>query len=125
MKTTKILYYVFTLLLSVMMIFSAYFYFTSNQAKEGFHHVGFPDFFRIELGIAKILGAIALLAPVPARVKEWAYAGFGITFISAAVAHVAVGDPLQNIIGPLVGLLLLVGSYITYHKLNDVKPIVN
>ena len=125
MKTTKILFYVFTLLFSVMMIFSAYAYFTSSEAKESFHHIGFPDYFRIELAIAKILGVIALLPPVPGRVKEWAYAGFGINLISAAIAHAAIGDPFQNILGPVIFFLLLVGSYITYHKLNDVKPVVN
>jgi len=108
-----------------MMIFSAYAYLTSSEAKEGFHHIGFPDYFRIEPAIAKILGVIALLAPVPARVKEWAYAGFGINLISAAIAHAAIGDPFQNILGPIIFFLLLVGSYITYHKLNDGKVVIN
>jgi DoxX-like family len=35
---------------------------------------------------------VLLLAPVPARLKEWAYAGFAITLVSALIAHIAVGD---------------------------------
>ncbi len=33
-----------------------------------------------------------LLAPVPARVKEWAYAGFAINLASALIAHLSMGD---------------------------------
>jgi hypothetical protein len=35
---------------------------------------------------------VLLLAPVPALLKEWAYAGFAITLGSAFIAHLAVGD---------------------------------
>jgi len=35
---------------------------------------------------------VLLLAPVPARLKEWAYAGFAITLGSALIAHLSVGD---------------------------------
>ena len=38
-------------------------------------------------------GVAALLVPmVPARLKEWTYAGFAITLVSALIAHFAVGD---------------------------------
>ena len=55
-------------------------------------HLGFPDYFRVELSWAKLLGVVLLLAPVAARLKEWAYAGFAITLVSALIAHLAVGD---------------------------------
>ena len=59
---------------------------------EAFAHLGFPDYFRVELALAKLFGVVLLLAPVPARLKEWAYAGFAITLVSALIAHLAVGD---------------------------------
>jgi hypothetical protein len=59
---------------------------------EAFTRLGFPDYFRVELAWAKLLGVVLLLAPVPARLKEWAYAGFAITLGSALIAHFAVGD---------------------------------
>jgi hypothetical protein len=59
---------------------------------EAFTHLGFPDYFRVELSLAKFLGVFLLLAPVPARLKEWAYVGFAITIGSALIAHFAVGD---------------------------------
>jgi len=54
-----------------------------------------------------------LVTPVPRRVKEWTYAGFGITFISAAYAHGAAGDPIGTAIPPVVALAILATSYLT------------
>ena len=72
--------------------FTAYAQLTLPQVAEAFAHLGFPDYFRVELALAKLLGVVLLLAPVPARLKEWAYAGFAITLVSALIAHLAVGD---------------------------------
>jgi len=124
MKATKITYWTATLLVAVMMAFSAYSYFTSPMAKEGFIHLGFPDYFRIELGIAKLIGAILLIVPLYATLKEWVYAGFTITFISAFIGHSVSGDPMQYTIMPVVSLLLLGLSYFTYHKMHAAKSLV-
>jgi len=115
-KTIKIIYWISTALVSLMMIFSAYSYFTNPEVKQGFQHLGFPDYFRIELAVAKILGAIILLVPIKGEVKEWSYAGFAITFISAFIAHTASGDPVTNRVGPVVFLLVLALSYFAYRK---------
>ena len=53
---------------------------------EASTRLGFTDYFRVELAWAKLLGAVLLLAPVPARLKEWAYAAFAITLGSALIA---------------------------------------
>ncbi|RDC57212.1 DoxX family protein [Pedobacter chinensis] len=122
-KTIKIIYWISTSLISLMMIFSAYSYFTNPEVKQGFQHLGFSDYFRIELGIAKLLGAIILIAPIKGQIKEWAYAGFAITFISAFIAHAASGDPVSNQIGPIVFLLVLALSYFTYRKSKTVVSV--
>jgi uncharacterized membrane protein YphA (DoxX/SURF4 family) len=114
MKTTKITYWVSTSIVALMMAFAAYSYLTQESVQQGFRHLGFPDYFRVELAIAKLIGAVLLLTPVAARVKEWAYAGFTITFISAFIAHTAAGDPLFARIMPLIFLGLLAVSYTTY-----------
>lgn len=98
------------------MAFSAYAYLTKPELKEGFAHLGFPDYFRVELGIAKLLAAIALWVPLR-LVKETAYIGLAISFVSAAIAHSVMGDPIGNIIWPLVILMILIVSYITYNKM--------
>src|SRR5437868_12488911 len=72
--------------------FTVYAQLRLQQVAEAFTHLGFPDYFRVELSCAKLLGVLLLLAPVPARLKEWAYAGFAITLGSALIAHFSVGD---------------------------------
>jgi hypothetical protein len=122
MKTLKISYWTTTGIFSAMMLLSGFMYFTSPEVEKSFVHLGFPNYFRIELGIAKFLGAAILIIPIiSSRLKEWAYAGFGITLISACTAHLASVDPASTWITTLVVLAILATSYITYHKLHDVK----
>ena len=74
-----------------------------------FKHLGFPDYFRIELAIAKISGVLVLIIPaIPVKIKEWAYAGFGIVFISASVDHASNGDAAAMIITPMVFFAVLI-----------------
>jgi uncharacterized membrane protein YphA (DoxX/SURF4 family) len=116
MKATKITYWITTAVVALMMAYSCYAYLTQDVIKQAFQHLGFPDYFRVELGIAKLIGAALLIAPVAKRLKEWAYAGLAITFVSAFIAHSASGDPVNNRIMPLIFLALLVVSYVTFHK---------
>lgn len=88
-------FWISTVLLALQMGFTAYAQLRLPQVAETFAHLGFPAYFRIELSWAKFTGLAALLIPmVPARLKEWAYAGFAITLVSALIAHLAVGDPV-------------------------------
>ena len=91
-KATAIVYWSATALFCLQMGFTAYAQLRFPQVADAFAHLGFPDYFRLELSWAKLLGVGLLLAPLPARVKEWAYAGFAIDLASAVIAHVAVGD---------------------------------
>ena len=121
MKTDKIIFWVSTSLISIMMLFAGFAYLTSPMAKSGFAHLGFPDYFRVELGIAKFLGAIALILPwTPVKIKEFAYAGFAITFVSAFVAHLSSGDQLKDAINPVVALVVLSISYIYHLRIKEV-----
>lgn len=72
--------------------FTAYAQLSIPVVAGAFAHLGFPAYFRVELAWAKLLGVVLLLAPVPPRLKEWAYCGFAITLGSALIAHFAVGD---------------------------------
>lgn len=116
MKAIKITYWTVTAIVALMMIYSAYAYLTVPAMTEAFHHLGYPDYFRVELAIAKLIGAVLLLVPVPARVKEWTYAGFIITFLSAFIAHTVCDDPMARRISALIFAALLIVSYVTYHK---------
>jgi uncharacterized membrane protein YphA (DoxX/SURF4 family) len=109
----KVTYWVTTGLLAAMSVFAAFVYLSgSPQAIEGFAHVGYPQQLRIILGIAKLLGAITLIAPGWVKLKEWAYAGFTFAWISAFVAHYLAKDGPKAFM-PLVMLLLLGISYVT------------
>jgi DoxX-like family len=124
MKKNKIIYWISTGLIALMMIFSAYSYVSKPEIAAAFKHLGFPDYFRVELAIAKILGSLLLIIPViPVKVKEWAYAGFAITFISATVAHVYSGDPAAMAIMPIVFLVVLVISNIYLYKKNQLTAV--
>jgi hypothetical protein len=95
-KLTRIGFWVATVLFCLQMGFTAYAQLSLPQVAEAFTHLGFPAYFRVELSWAKFLGIALLLAPVPARLKEWAYAGFAITLGSALVAHFSIGDGPQS-----------------------------
>jgi uncharacterized membrane protein YphA (DoxX/SURF4 family) len=107
----KIIYWVATGLVAAFGFISAFSYLSSSpQAVQGFAHVGYPQQLRIILGIAKLLGAIALLVPGFPRLKEWAYAGFTFAWICATVAHYLAGDGPKAFV-PLVLLVILFVSY--------------
>jgi hypothetical protein len=91
-KTKTIIYWIVTGLFCLQIGFTAYAQLRLPQVAEAFTHLGFPAYFRVELSWAKFLGVALLLAPVPARLKEWAYAGFAIDLASALIAHFSVGD---------------------------------
>jgi len=85
-------FWIVTALFCLQIGFTAYAQLRLPQVAAMFTHLGFPDYFRVQLAWAKLLGVVLLLAPLPARLKEWAHGGFAITLGSALVAHLAVGD---------------------------------
>ncbi|EHQ29475.1 DoxX family protein [Mucilaginibacter paludis] len=118
MKIQKIVYWISTGLLVLGMCATFINYFFNPAFKAIFAHLGFHDWFRVELGVAKLLGAFAVAIPsIPARMKEWAYFGFFISFTSAVIAHYNAGDPVFNMVAPLIMLVILLVSYVTYHRI--------
>jgi hypothetical protein len=91
-RATAIIYWLVTGLFCLQIAFTAYAQLRLPQVAEAFRHLGFPAYFRVELSWAKFLGLVLLVAPAPARLKEWAYAGFAIDLASALIAHFSVGD---------------------------------
>jgi hypothetical protein len=87
-----IAFWIVTVAFCLQMAFTAYAELRLPQVAEAFTHLGFPSYFRVELSWAKVVGVVLLLAPVPARLKEWAYAGFAFDLVSAIIAHLSVGD---------------------------------
>jgi uncharacterized membrane protein YphA (DoxX/SURF4 family) len=82
------------------------------EAVAGFEHLGYPIHLLTLLGIAKVLGCVAILAPGFARLKEWAYAGMTIDLVGAAWSHSLVGDPVgQWVPFVVIHLVAVLGSY--------------
>lgn len=110
---SKLAYWITTVLIAAFSAFGAFAYLSgSPQAVQGFAHVGYPQQLRVILGVAKLLGAIALLVPGLAVLKEWAYAGFTFAWICAFFAHYLAGDGPKAFM-PVALLVLLVISYVT------------
>lgn len=122
-KTNKTTYWISKGFISFFMLFSSWYSFTHA---EDFRILGFPNYFRIEISIAKIIGAILLLVPaISLRIKEWIYAGFGICMLSAFIAHICSGDPISKIIFVGVDFVLIVAciSYVTKKEYTQLKNI--
>jgi hypothetical protein len=123
MKKDKIIYWTTTGIVCAVMLFSAI-NFSFNRplspAGESFAHLGLPNYFKIELTVAKILGVLALLIPnIPTKAKEFGCFGFAITLVSASIAHFSTGDGIQFIIDPLLFLGALIVSYWYFHKIKS------
>src|SRR6186713_1313448 len=78
---------------------------------ESMTHLGYPVYFVTLLGIAKILGVIALLIPKFPLLKEWAYAGFFFMMSGAIFTHIAAGNSISEIFPSLLLLILTVVSW--------------
>lgn len=118
MKTNKIIYWSATILFflfeTVMPALTSH----TQLAVEGIKHLGYPDYFRVQLTVCKIIGGLILLLPFfRGRIKEWAYAGFTYILLSACIAHCVVDGVHFQSFFPLIVLAVLTVSYIYYHKI--------
>jgi DoxX-like protein len=116
-RKETIVYWITTSIVAAIMLLSAGFFHFAPTGKEAFVHLGLPNYFRIELTVAKILGGLALLTPgLPNTIKQFAYFGCGLTILSAIIAHSASGDGIAHVIDPLVIFGILVVSYVCYRR---------
>ena len=117
-KSTIMLFWIFTALFCLEMCFTAY-YELLPQGAQAFTRLGFTNsYFRLELSLAKLVGAVMLLVPmVPARLKEWAYAGFAINLVSAIIAHLSISDRPLAFVPSTLTSVLLAASYFFSRRL--------
>ena len=116
-KKNQILYWIFTGLFSAFMLFSAIpDILIVPEAKAFMNNLGYPDYIIPFLGVAKLLGTIALLIPVYPRIKEWAYAGLFFDLIGATYSQIAHDGFLPQIAFMVLPIAFLFLSYMLYHK---------
>ena len=107
-----IAYWVFTLFITLAALWSGVADILHLQPLYGILlHLGYPSSFGVLLGVWKVLGAVALLAPRYPLLKEWAYAGLFIDYSSAIVAHSAAGDAAAALLGPFLSICALAASW--------------
>jgi hypothetical protein len=119
-KALTTAFWIFTGIFSLEMLFTAYYeLLVLPQAAEAFARLGFSAAsFRIELSWAKVVGVLALLLPViPARLKEWAYAGFAINLVSALTAHLSIHDRPAAVVPSSLTSVLWILSYYFWRRL--------
>ena len=115
-------FWIVTAVFCLEMSFTAY-YELLPQGAQAFARLGFPaNYFRIELSLAKLVGVAALLVPlVPARFKEWAYAGFAINLVSAIIAHLSIHDAPQALAPSSITSVLWALSYYLWRRVQATK----
>lgn len=121
-KTTKIIYWSSTILLSALLITSAGMYVFNNVVvSEMFKAFGYPTYIIYPLAIAKVAAVIVLLSQKQSNIKEWAYAALFFEFILAFFAHFMIGDGEQ--MGAVMAIALLLISYFFGKKIFISKTI--
>lgn len=126
-KRDKIIYWIATLWLSLGMLSTGIVQLFKLEGNgpgslDSMTHLGYPSYFVILLGIAKILGVVALLIPKFPLLKEWAYAGFFFIMSGAIFTHIAAGNSISEIFPSFLLLILTVLSW--YFRPADRKLIL-
>jgi hypothetical protein len=123
MKKIKIWYWVITIIFCAMMLF-----WTIPQVTKSAEWVkiitalGYPEYFVQFIGIAKLLGIIAILIPGLRRIKEWAYAGlfFDLAGVVFSALNFGFQPPLLTMALPIA---LLFASYFLWHKVMQMEKV--
>lgn len=122
MKSQKIAFWITTSIIFVMEGVLVALTGWSQMSIDGITGLGYPLYFVSILAVFKILGSIVLMFPqFPRYMKEWAYAGFGIDFISAFVSLWVVHGFGMMLIMPTVFMVILAISYKSYNKLSNIN----
>lgn len=124
-KTIKTLYWVITIIFCATMLLDGIA--GLNMAEEGkkaLQQLGYPNYIMTITGVAKILGAIAILQNKYKTIKEWAFAGFAIDFVGAATSWAFVGGGMKGVIPPLVALAFMFVAYFLWKRYEQ-QPVSN
>lgn len=111
-KKNKILYWTFTIWLSLGMISTGIAQLIKIKDEvTNFNNLGYPNYLLSLLGIWKVLGVVAILIPKFPLLKEWAYAGFFFVMSGAIISHLIMNDPPIAFFGPTLLVILTLLSW--------------
>lgn len=118
----KALYWVVTLLFIIPQAWSAFQYLMdAPRMSSTIAALGYPEYFQHILGVAKLLGVAAIVSGIFPTLKEWAYAGFTFDVCGALASHVSVGDPAWVVAVPAAFLVVQLGSYGLWKRLEALQ----
>lgn len=116
-KRNTLLFWIFTGLFSAFMLTSTIPNILSTpEWVEAFKMLGYPLYMLPFIGVAKLLGIIALLVPGFPRIKEWAYAGLFFDLTGAVYSGLMTGGFQLPMLIMLVPFILGALSYVYHHK---------
>src|SRR5262245_23197420 len=97
-KLRTIAYWVTTILGPASFVIGGVLFLTgAEQPSSVLAGLGYPPYLLKILGVWKILGAAASVAPGLPRLKEWMYAGFFFGLTGAAASHALAGHPIGTV----------------------------
>ena len=118
MKTNKIIYWIATGLMSILMTMSAgMYFFKTEEISEVFIALGYNERIVIPLAILKLLAVAAIVSDFSSRLKEWAYFGLLVDFVLALEGHLAARD--GGFGAAVIALILWSISYFFYQKIKS------
>jgi uncharacterized membrane protein YphA (DoxX/SURF4 family) len=116
MKKVNLYYWIVTGVMSALLLLSAIPDITKSADALGFFkHLGYPEYLLPFIGVMKVLGVVAVLLPKYTKLKEWAYAGLTFDTFGALYSHFSSGDGVDFFAPALVGLILVLGSYVLWN----------
>ncbi|WP_109699602.1 DoxX family protein [Chitinophaga deserti] len=121
-NTIKTSYWITTVIFALMALMDGIGGVTRQQAGiDVMNHLGYPVYFLSIVGVAKLLGAAAILQTRFRAIKEWAYAGFAFNFIGAFASRAFMGDPTFEVIFPIIMLAVMFVPYYFWKKYEQVR----
>jgi hypothetical protein len=125
MKKLVIIYWIFTGVLIMLMGFGSIpNIMSSPESVALFQQLGYPSYLLPFLGVAKLLGVVAIIVPGYARIKEWAYAGLVFDLLGASYSIIAVGGgTVVELLVFVIGFAAIAGSYVYRNKLLKARAV--
>ncbi|MCB9230163.1 MAG: DoxX family protein [Bacteroidia bacterium] len=124
-KRNKIIYWVATVWLALGMTSTGLVQILRVEEEvQNFTNLGFPFYLMTLIGVWKILGVVAVLVPKFPLIKEWAYAGFFFAMSGAFISHLAVADPINEALPPVLLLVLTVVSWYFRPENRKLLPVI-
>ena len=87
-----------------------------SAAKVFMTHFGYPEYFIPFIGVAKLMGSIAILIPAFKKIKEWAYAGLFFDLVGATYSNVMTDGVHPSIAMMFILLAVATTSYLYNQK---------